>query len=629
MKIQGIQTRVMLLALGPATLIACLLAVYFTFNRIADAEQALRQLGAATAQHLASSAEYALVTGNRAMLQTLADNAVRDSNTRYAIITDAQTVRLAAAGFLPSGMQTHVGPQVDPHDYVFSAPVTLSQVDLQDAFSLDAGGSNQAQADKPLGFVVVAMSRASLEQSRRHMLLTGFGIVAVGLAGTLALAWAWGRGITRPVRELSGTVAELERGNLEARADPSAGGELLMLQTGFNRMADALQVQQSELERRIRAATADLASKKDEAERANREKSAFLAAVSHDLRQPMHAVGLFAATLRDRVSSPDQAELVQRIEDSLSALHGMFDALLNISRLDAGAVEAHLQPCHLKDLLQRAWQDFQPVAEEKKLHLRVRVCDGWAMSDPMLLGRMVNNLVSNAIRYTERGGVLLGCRRRGDRWLIEVWDTGVGIAEDHLPHIFDEYFQVGNAERNRARGVGLGLAIVQKISGLLGHPIEVRSRPGRGTVFRISVPAGESRNEDRRAGERSAGQFAGEAVLVIEDDQAALEAMATLLSSWGLKPISASGLEEAREALRRGTIPGVILSDYRLPQTSGIAVVRALIGELGREIPALLITGDTAEDSLATMKASGLPILHKPLRPAKLRAMLSAQLQRD
>jgi signal transduction histidine kinase/CheY-like chemotaxis protein len=490
------------------------------------------------------------------------------------------------------------------------------------------GGGSDARIDKPLGFVVVAMSRANLEQSRKRMLLAGLGIVVVGLAGTLVLAWAWGRGITRPVRALSGTVAELERGNLQARVDPTSGGELLMLQTGFNRMADALQVHQSELERRIRAATADLASKKDEAERANREKSAFLAAVSHDLRQPMHAVGLFAATLRDRVRTPEQLELVQRIEDSLSALHGMFDALLNISRLDAGAVEAHVQPCHLKDLLQRVWQDFQPVAEQKKLYLRVRVCDGWVMSDPMLLGRMLNNLISNAIRYTERGGVLLGCRRRGGQWLIEVWDTGVGIAEDHLPHIFDEYFQVGNAERNRARGVGLGLAIVQKIGGLLGHPIEVRSRPGRGTVFRISVPAGEARSEDRRTVERSTGQFAGEPVLVIEDDQAALEAMATLLASWGLKPISANNLEQARKALQRcGAIPEAILCDYRLPQSSGIAVIRTLIGELGREIPALLITGDTAEESISEMKASGLPILHKPVRPAKLRAVLSAQLQ--
>lgn len=429
------------------------------------------------------------------------------------------------------------------------------------------------------------------------------------------------------MRDLARAVEKLEKGELRARVAPISGGELLRLQRGYNGMAEALQTHQAELQRRIREATADLAEKKEEAERANQAKSSFLAAVSHDLRQPMHAVGLFAATLRERVTTPEQMDLVQRIEDSLNALQLMFEALLDISRLDAGAIHPNVEACDLRPLLDRVGQDYSPLAAEKNLRLRVRLRAARGMTDPMLLGRMVGNLVSNAVRYTERGGILVGCRRRGDRWLILVWDTGIGIAAEHLPHVFEEYFQVGNEARSRSRGVGLGLAIVRKIGLALGHPVEVRSRPGRGTVFSVSVPAASDQPVERRGAPREIGQFGGEAVLVIDDDPDALESMGRLLGGWNLRPVLADGQDAALAHLRsQENAPRLVVCDYRLPRTSGTALIQRIRAEAARDVPALIVTGDTSAEAVATVQASGLPVLAKPVRPAKLRALISALL---
>lgn len=632
MRSWGIQARMTLLALGPATLIACLLTMYFTFSRIGDAEQGLRELGATTVQHVASSAEYGVVSGNTVILQNLVSSTVKERHTRFVLIVDNQMQRLAQAGTMPPSLAQKLHaqiPDVAGLDNVFVAPIRLSKVDLQDAFMLDDGAVPGAtQADKPLGWAVVAIAPEPLIQSKQKMLTAGLGIALGGLVLTTLLALFLGRSVSRPVRRLSQVVESLGRGNLGARVEAVSGGELLLLQTGFNRMADTLETNQSELQQKIHEATADLALKKDEAERANREKSSFLAAVSHDLRQPMHAIGLFAATLKQRVTLPQQGELVQRIEDSVTALQGMFDALLDISRLDAGMLETHLEPCDLSALLKRVGREFQPVAEQKNLHLRIHACPAaWVTSDAVLLGRIIGNLTANAIRYTEQGGVLVSCRRRQGQWLVQIWDTGIGIGAEHLPHIFDEYYQVGNAERNRAQGMGLGLAIVLRIARLLGYRIEVRSRPGRGSVFSIAMPAGQTMANNRRSSvDRAIGQFKGERVLVIDDDQAALESMHGLLSSWGLEVQSAANAAQAMASIA-AQVPRLIVCDYRLPQTTGIDVVQAIRAQLGQEVLAVLVSGDTAPEAVALMQASGLPILYKPVRPAKFRALISRLLE--
>ena len=628
MKRWGIQARMTLLALGPATLIACLLAVYFTFSRIGDAEVALHDLGVATAQHLASSAEYGVVSGNKAILQNLADGTLKQGQTRFALVVDAQGNHLAQSGSMPQELVSHLRlpPRTNARDYVFVLPVQLGKVDLSDPFALE--DVSAIQADRPVGWAVVAMSHASLAENKKRMLIAGLGIALGGLVISILLAFSLGRGFSRPVRKLSQVVEELGRGNLSARVSPSSGGELLLLQKGFNRMAETLQTNQSDLQRRILEATVDLEAKKDEAEQANRDKSNFLAAVSHDLRQPMHAIGLFSATLKQRVTTTEQAGLVQRIEDSVNALQIMFDELVNISRLDSGTLVPRLETCDLAAMLKQVGQTFQPVAEQKNLFLRVRVCPARVTTDAMLLSRIINNLTANAIRYTEQGGVLISCRRRQGSWVIQVWDSGIGIADDDLPRIYEEYFQVGNQERNRAQGIGLGLAIVQRIARLLGYPLEVRSRPGRGTVFSLTLPATTDVPHERRSGaERAPGQFNGEQVLVIDDDYAALESTVALLASWGLTPLSAASGEQALSQVQTTGAPKLIVCDYRLPQSNGIDVVRTLRENLESSVPAMLISGDTGAEAVAAMQASGLRVMYKPVRPAKLRALITSLLR--
>jgi CheY-like chemotaxis protein len=395
-------------------------------------------------------------------------------------------------------------------------------------------------------------------------------------------------------------------------------------------MANSLQDRLAELELRIRAVSSELAVKKEEAEQSNRAKSNFIASISHDFRQPMHAIGLFAATLKHRVTTPEQHELAQRIEESVAALQSLFDGLLNISRMDSGMLEPNLEPCDLAALLKRVGQEFQPLAEQKGLNLRIHVRPAWVNSDSILLGRLLNNLVANAIRYTERGGVLLACRRRQGQWVVQIWDTGVGIAAEHLPKIFEAYYQVGNAERNSAQGVGLGLAIVSGIAHLLNYKIEVYSRLGRGSVFNLILPLAESPPIKRRSGtDRQLGQLNHERVLIIEDDQAAREALQGLLSSWGLDVLTAADYDQASRRIEQDQkAPALLICDYRLPQKSGVDTIAALRERLGVDVPAILISGDTMPESMAIMQASGLPILYKPVRPAKLRALITSLLAR-
>ena len=631
MKICGIQTRMTLLALGPTTFMAALLVIYFTFIRLEDAEQHLRELGTVTALHMAATAEFGVVTGNKPLLQSVINGVIQKGQAQFALIMDAQMHHLAQAGSQPPNWDLDRQKQALPfsqQDYVFVMPIHLSEIHLHDQMNVDEGATSITHPEQPLGWAVVALSRAPLQESKRQMLLAGMSIVLAGLGLTILLAMRIGRSVSQPIRKLSQVVEELAQGNLSARVEPSAGGELLLLQNGFNSMANSLETHQAQLEQKIRAATTDLEAKKSEAEQSNRAKSNFLASASHDLRQPMHAIGLFSSTLKQRVTTPEQRELVQRIEDAVTALQSMFDGLLHISRLDSGLLEPNLEAFDLAAMLVRVGQEFQPQAAQKGMRLRIHVCQAWVNSDSMLLGRMLNNLVANAIRYTEQGGILLACRHRKGQWVVQIWDTGIGMATEHLTKIFDEYYQVGNAERNSAQGMGLGLAIVSGIARILDCKIEVFSRLGRGSVFNIILPQAQTPPINRRSSAgRQFGQFNFERVLIIEDDQAARESLQGLLTSWGLDVRSAGSYVQASDCLDQdAVIPALIICDYRLPQTSGVETVAALRARLGVEVRAILISGDTAPESVEHMQGSGLPILYKPVRPAKLRALISSYL---
>ncbi|MFZ0107648.1 MAG: hybrid sensor histidine kinase/response regulator [Thiobacillus sp.] len=383
---------------------------------------------------------------------------------------------------------------------------------------------------------------------------------------------------------------------------------------------------------RLNAAIGEVASRVDSAERANVARSRFLAAASHDLRQPMHALSLFVSALKARNQQPEVADLVGNIEDATTSMSDLFNALLDISRLDAGAIEA--RPVHfpLQPLLDELHSQFAPLAAEKGLRFSIRPCSSHLCSDPLLLKRILINLISNAIRHSDDGGVLVGCRKSGDALKIGVWDTGRGIPADQLASIFQEFVQLHNPERDRRKGLGLGLAIVDRLALLLDHRLAVRSQPGRGSCFSIELPAGNPERALQPSLPAPSGMLPADTLVVlVDDDHAILHGMAELFDSWNIDLVAAPNAEDILHWLAGlARVPDVIVSDYRLPgDNDGLEVIAQLRRHFGRDIPAIVITGDTSPDTIQRIGQAGFPVLNKPLQPAKLRALLSHLLQQS
>lgn len=369
----------------------------------------------------------------------------------------------------------------------------------------------------------------------------------------------------------------------------------------------------------------DLRRQKELAERANLAKSSFLAAASHDLRQPIHALGLFVGALRGIEMPAEARRIVEQIDLSTTAMDGLFSALLDISRLDAGVVEVRRRAFEIAPLIERIRRDHLEEAARKGIEL-VHVHSALTVdSDPLLIERVVRNLVSNAVRHTRRGRVVVGCRRRRGMLAIQVWDTGPGIPPDEQDRIFQEYYQLGNAERDRAKGLGLGLAIVRRLTLLLDCPLSLRSWPGRGSCFEIMLEIGAALEERDEPPKSEAGALATGLVVVVEDEKAIRVAMSALLTGWGHDVITAgSGRAAIRQLATCPSRPDLIISDYRLRNgESGIDVIERLRSEYNEPIPAMLITGDTAPDRLAEAQATGLLLLHKPVPNGKLRAAIA------
>jgi len=383
---------------------------------------------------------------------------------------------------------------------------------------------------------------------------------------------------------------------------------------------------------RLSASIGDVATRIHSAERANVARSRFFAAASHDLRQPMHALSLFVSALKARNRQPEVADLVGNIEDATASMEELFNALLDISRLDAGVIES--RPVHfpLQPLLDELDNQFAPLATEKGLRFRVRPSNDWLYGDPLLLKRILINLLANAIRHSDDGGVLVGCRKSGDSLKIGVWDTGRGIPADRLQSIFEEFVQLHNPERDRRKGLGLGLAIVNRLALLLNHRLDVRSQPGCGSCFSIEVPAGAPDLALPRSVPSAAGVLPDDTLVVlVDDDHAILHGMAELFDNWNVDLVAAPNAEDVLHWLAGlARVPDVIVSDYRLPgDNDGLEVIAQLRRHFGCDIPAIVITGDTAPETIQRIKQAGLPVLNKPLHPAKLRALLTHLVQQN
>ncbi len=362
------------------------------------------------------------------------------------------------------------------------------------------------------------------------------------------------------------------------------------------------------------------------AEQASLAKSQFLAAASHDLRQPLHALGLFSASLQELRLDDNGREIVARIHNNIDALEQLFNALLDISKLDAGVVRPNLASVPVETLFARLEDYFVGVAEEKGLSLRFVPTRTHVRADPILLERILSNLISNALRYTERGGVVIGCRPCGaGRVSLEVWDSGIGVAARDRARIFDEFVQVGNPERDRRKGLGLGLAIAQRTAALLETRIELASRPGRGSVFRFVLPRAAAEVQDvMQPVHETLDTVSGLRVLVIDDEESIRDALSRLLGQWGADVDVVPGLAESETLIREGRKFDVVLADFRLRHDkTGLEAIRAIRQLQSPPPKACLVTGDVDVALIAAARADGVPLLHKPVRPAQLRAVLN------
>lgn len=367
------------------------------------------------------------------------------------------------------------------------------------------------------------------------------------------------------------------------------------------------------------------------AERANMAKTKFLAAASHDLRQPVQAIFFFTSVLAHKLRDHSAKSVLDDLQTSLEGLNVLLDSLLDVSKLDAGLIVPKETNFTVGAVLDRIAADFTPVAREKGVRLRVVHSSTTVRSDPALLARIIQNLVANAVRYTAHGCVLLGCRRRKGKLLIQVCDTGVGVPQDRIREIFEEFTQLGNPERDRNQGLGLGLAIVDRLAKLLHHEVEVRSVPGRGSIFAIAVPLSPTPAAVPRGRppHLPTQPLDGDRLVVLIDDEPfVLKGLSLVLQDWGYRVLAVSSEAEAMEKLAAmRTPPSVILADYRLREgRTGTEAVAHIRDHYAAAIPSIIITGDTAPERLREAEASGFSILHKPIQPPELREALREKL---
>ena len=429
------------------------------------------------------------------------------------------------------------------------------------------------------------------------------------------------RNISKPMHVLTDAIKTFDP--LDEKADPRELSDLMSRGDELGMVGRSLR----DLKQALRNQGRALQAAKDEAERADLAKSRFLAAASHDLRQPLHAMQMYLAALKERVHDKEALAILADTQEASRATGRLLNSLLDISKLEAGAIVQQYEDFPVQELLNRVSISFLPLSYSKGLTLHVVPTSVVVHSDPALLERIIGNLLSNAIRYTEKGKVIIGCRSRGDKIAIQVWDTGPGIPADQAKAIFDDFHQLNNEERDRSKGLGLGLAIVRRLAECLGHEIEHSSQLGKGSYFGIVADRGQpvarhSRLEDLPI---AVHDLSGTSILLIEDDKAAMEATMTLLTSWHCDVWCARSSEEAFRLLAaRREKPDLIIADYRLPRKlNGVELIQQIHLTLGDRVPAIIMTGESDLSVIREIEGLGHVILRKPVRPAKLRRLIA------
>lgn len=622
MKSLGIRHRILLAALAPAALVAFLVSGMLVAEQMKQARLDQHRRIAAVARQLATAAEYSLFVGNTDGLQRLVEGALAESDVLAAVFLDPNGRMLA--GTIP--MQ-----DLPPQESVligFGLPADSKQI--QHWHSLLIRATNYGEYDlfsgthapepPPIGQLLLKISGASLyEEMQRHALTAALISVVMLIFGVL-LAVALSRGLIRTLTDIGRVVEGIGEGNNRLRIIHAGNDELGHLADGINAMADAVGQTQEALAARIAKATASLRQERDEAAQAALARSRFFASASHDLRQPVQALGLFAAQLELDARRSTLRPRVIQIAQSVRNLQGLLDTLLDYSRLDGQVYRLETRPIHAATLLASIVTEFSASAVERGLNLRQRVTDCWLLTDPALLRRILINLVSNALRHTRHGSILLACRRGATHARIEVWDTGPGIPPDQQEAIFEELVQLDNPERDANKGLGLGLAIVRRTADLLHHPIALKSHVGKGSCFSITIPLTSPPEDlDTDSGMASAP---AEQVFILGSATPEQEELAILFDTWDYVPTVFTAADDAVSHVASHAVPTLLVYETGGDVQGAIALIDRIDAAAGRPLPAVLIhPGPLPENPIACHDKRLM--LSRPFRPARLRSIVA------
>jgi signal transduction histidine kinase/ActR/RegA family two-component response regulator len=626
----SLQRDLFRLGVVPCAAVALALTAWFTHSRLDTLEAAFNAEGQAVARQVAAMSDLSLYAGDLPALQNVANAALRGGQvTRVEISNSAGVFVTAGSKAAPMGQLR-----------MFTAAVTLREASKASAFAPEGA---TAAGDKPIGLVQAFRDTTAYAHERTRSLMAGIGIAMIALIA----AWAWvrhtARTVAQPLRRISRTVAALEAGRFDARCNVVTRGgkapadgedearsgqhELANLAHDINRLAERLQRNRQQSDEQVRVATAVALQRMAEAEQAALSRARFLAAASHDLRQPLHAMGLFIDGLLPTANAT-QRPAVLRLQEGAEFMGVLLDDLLEISRLDAQVLTPAIGNVSLAALFDQLGAQHAARAAASQVRLVWRDRGLAVRSDPALLLRIIGNLVGNAITHSgAEGTVLVAARRRGGQVRIEVRDNGVGIAPIHQARIFEEFYQVANTERDRRQGFGLGLAICARIAALLGTRIALRSALQAGSTFSLELPGADPHDVPPPAPEPVASSpLAGLRCLVVDDDPAILDATRALLTQWDCEVECVdSGSEATRRLADPETRFDVLLCDLQLADAEdGMEVIEAA-RRLQPHALAVLVSGATGPEALQRLRQGGVTLLTKPVAPAKLRALLSTR----
>lgn len=628
MKPLGIRSRILLVAMVPAVLVALLITAVLLFEQSNQLHVEQHRRLAALARQLAAAAEYDLFVGGVEGLHSLLTAAVSEPDVHGAAILDAHGEVLATTvpvSRLPLADGAIIGfdppPGVEPLLHWHVQDIRAASNADSDLFSVP-----QSRDMPPLGQLHLLVSNQSLnEEILRAAGYASLAMVFVLLFAAI-LALALSRGLINMLNSIRGVVAGIGQGRTHLRVAGAGADELGNLADGINEMAAAVAQTQEELAARIAKATASLRHERDDAEAAAQSRSRFFTAASHDLRQPVQALGLFVDRLeRDARRSPLLPQ-VKKLAQTVRSLQALLDTLFDFSRIDGKVYQVERRPVSATEVIGHLVDDFAEMAHAKGLELRTRISDCWLMTDPAMLHRILLNLLSNALRHTRQGGILVASRCSAEHTRIEVWDTGPGIPEAAHDAIFEELVQLDNPERDPSKGLGLGLAIVRRTAALLDHPVHLCSRVGHGSRFSITIPRVPAPLREDEFAESSDDPLAGARILLLSDDPAAMPELFAQLTDWSCVVSLCATAEAAKDRIASSGPPAVLIWDMQ-QGTSGTEMARTTLDWLtattGHPLPALIIS--KGPGPAPAQSADGVPhlLLSRPFGPARLRALLT------